>query len=400
MAYLTGKTEQGCSTLGIFKDGYIVCAPDVPERIIRQGKTNTWHMWYAKVVGEIGEKVKIKLEWPEYDKSKVDPELLKNPNFELEWECFITCARDIVFASTDRINWNRIENVEIVGNSLVFEYELKAAESWFTVLYYYTAEMFRDLLEFSSKNEYIKTEIIGNDMGGDEIYAFTVTDFSVPDTEKKAMFFMGQQHVSENNGSHMCDLMMRFLASDDEKAAELRKKYVVYFVPVASVTSWREGLDTHLTIDINPNRDWEKMEFPTTKAIHNWLEARKPTPTFLLDIHSGLANYGRWDICQAISTNPDKNDPCYEKEHRFADLVYEECSFLPTRRYWDDFPISVTNFDGYAKRYGQAQTMEISHYAMYDREAGKHFPIDKKGLERFARQLLPICDKLISEEQK
>ena len=99
--------------------------------------------------------------------------------------------------------------------------------------------------DFTDGNKYIKTEIIGNDMGGDEIYAFTVTDFSVPDTEKKAMFFMGQQHVSENNGSHMCDLMMRFLASDDEKAADLRRKYVVYFIPIASVTSWREGLDTH-----------------------------------------------------------------------------------------------------------------------------------------------------------
>ena len=37
MAYITGKTEQGCSTLGVMKDGVIVCAPDVPERIIKHG---------------------------------------------------------------------------------------------------------------------------------------------------------------------------------------------------------------------------------------------------------------------------------------------------------------------------------------------------------------------------
>lgn len=396
MAYLSGKTQQGCSTFGILQDGVIVCSPNVPERIIKQGKTNTWHMWHAKVEGEVGEKVKIRVKWPEYDPSLVSPELLDNPNFELEWESFIRCARDVVFSSTDRINWKRIENVEIADGALEFETVLEAKESWFSVVYYYTVERFNSLLEFAEKSEHIKAEIIGRDFGGDDIYAFTVTDFSVSDENKKAMFFMGQQHTSEFNGGHLCDCMMRFLSSDDERAVQLRRKYVVYFIPIASVTSWREGLDTH-PLFINPNRDWENMELPTTRAIHNWLRDRKPVPSFLLDIHSGLANYGNWNICQAISTNPDKNAPTYDTEHRFVDLVYEYASFLPTRRYWDDFAVSNTNFDGYARIYGQCQTMEISHYAMYNKEKGRHFPIDHEGFERFAPQLLAVCDKLIGE---
>lgn len=81
MAYLTGKTQQGCSTFGILQDGVIVCSPEVPERIIKQGNSNTWHLWHAKVEGEVGEKVKIRVKWPEYDPSLVSPELLENPNF-------------------------------------------------------------------------------------------------------------------------------------------------------------------------------------------------------------------------------------------------------------------------------------------------------------------------------
>lgn len=396
MAYITGQTEQGCCTVGELRDGVLVCAPLIPQKIFDQGKTNLWHQWHAKVVGTVGETVKIRVEWPEYDPEKVAPELRNQPNFEIEWESFLRPAADVVFQSCDRIHWTRVENVKIVGHALEFETVLSAEESYYTVTLYYTPARCRNLLSLCEKSCFVRTDSIGTDAGGDEIYAFTVTDDSVPNDQKQALFFMGAQHCSEYNGAHLSDNIIRFLLSDDADAARIRRAYVCYFIPVASVTSWRLGADVHLSGE-NPNRDWVKRELPTTRAIHEWLSARVPAPVFLLDIHSGIANYGNWNTCQAISTNPDKSAPTYDNEHRFVDLIYESADFLPTRRYWDDFAISNTNFDGYARTYGQCQTIEVSHYAMYDRTAGRHFPIDEANLARFARQLILAAEQLTKE---
>ena len=54
-------------------------------------------------------------------------------------------------------------------------------------------------------------------------------------------------------------------------------------------------------------------------------------------------------------------------------------------------------FDGYGEQYGQTHTMEISHYALYDRKAGKHFPIEQSGISRFAKQLAGAINIFLEE---
>ena len=74
MAYLTAQTEQGnCRVLSVH-DGIIECEPQLTEKVIREGNTNTWHLWHARIEGKKGEKVKILLHWPKFDRELVADE--------------------------------------------------------------------------------------------------------------------------------------------------------------------------------------------------------------------------------------------------------------------------------------------------------------------------------------
>lgn len=398
MAYLTGQTEQGNLEIAELKNGIFECAPYVPYRIKKIGKTNTWHMMHMKAVGKKGEKIKVRINWPIFDPDLVPDEIKNQPNYEIEWNSFVTAARDVVFMSSDRINWTRIEDAVLEGDTIYFETELLDDESYFTITLYYTIANYKNLIETVKDNKFVKTEIIGTDSGGDEIYAFTVTDFSCPDDGKIAVHLQGAQHCSEFNGSHMCDFMMRYLSTASE-AEQLLKKYIFTFIPVASVTSWRLGLDVHIS-GKNPNRDWIDLELDSTKAIHRFMSKLAVKPSLLIDIHSGLANYGSWVTCQALNVNINLGEEVQDELKRFFDIVYENCSFLPEKgHYWLD-PCDDTMFDGYGSKYGQTHTMEISHYAMYDKEAGRHFPIDQKGIKRFAHQLPHAIDLFFKTKEK
>lgn len=229
-------------------------------------------------------------------------------------------AQDVIFKSTDRIHWERVCDVKLEGNSLYFESDLASEETFFTVTLYYTMENYKNLVDTVRGNEYIKTEIIGTDDGGDDIYAFTASDFSVPESEKICVYLQGVQHCSEFNGAHICDFMLRFFADGNAEAKALLKKYVFQFVPVVSVTSWRLGLDVHSS-GINPNRDWIEKKLPSTKAVHRYLDSLENKPLLLIDIHSGLANYGCWETCQALSINDDLS----EEEKSEMRRVYRYC---------------------------------------------------------------------------
>lgn len=396
MAILSSQTEQGNGSIAFLENGVFECSPALTEAVIKAGKTNTWHMWHSKATGEVGEKIRIKLNWPEYDPDLVPDEIKNMPNYEAEWESFVTAARDVVFMSTDRINWQRIEDVKLEDNTLYFEATLPAKEVWFTVSLYYTPCRYADLLEAVKDNDYIKTLNIGADQGGDTIYAFEATDYSVPESNKIRVHFQGAIHCSEFNGAWLCDFMLRYIASGCDEVKAILKKYIFTFIPVVSVTSWRLGLDVHSS-GINPNRDWVEKTLPSTISVHEYLQKMNTAPYLLFDIHSGIANYGCWEICQALSLNTNLPVEQQKEMTHFIDLVYENCDFLPTRRYWDAL-VTDDMFDGYGVIYGITYTMEVSHYAMYDRQEGHHFSIDMPRLEKFARQLIHTVDKFFEEK--
>ena len=195
MAYITGQTEQGnCSTV-YWKDGWYECAPVPTEACVLGGEINSWHCWFAEVNGTVGEEVNVHLNWPEADYSKMRPEL-QAQNYRSIWENFARCAQDAIYVSYDRKNWQRIEDVTLAGQQLAFSVTLEEKRCWLSVTLYYTPERYGDLLAAVKGHPKIRTLEIGTDFGGDKIYAFEATDYSVSAEEKIPVLLMaGYGHV-------------------------------------------------------------------------------------------------------------------------------------------------------------------------------------------------------------
>ena len=60
MAYITGQTEQGCCLpVKYLGNGTYECEPDVGETHKKHRIFNDYHMFYAKIVGSVGENITI-----------------------------------------------------------------------------------------------------------------------------------------------------------------------------------------------------------------------------------------------------------------------------------------------------------------------------------------------------
>ncbi len=411
MAYITGQTTQGCCVDVHFDGNEYHCAPDVMPYLYEVNAANTWTCFYAKAVGTAGECLKIRLHWPRYTPAEAPDGASVWQSKDIPWQeefgYFLYPARDIVFVSADRIRWDRVEDVVIDGTNLCFSFVMPAETAYFSVCLYYTPARYRDLIAAAETSPYVSCVRIGTDVDGDAVYAFRATDDSVPESGKEAVYLQAAQHCCEHMGIYVCDYMLRWFAEGSGEARSLLKKYVFHIVPVVSVSSWRLGLFLHKDHKGlytghetgNPARDWIEQKLPTTQAVHRYLQALPEAPRLLLDLHSGITNYGNKTICQSVTVNVNLPSPQREAMERFVYAVHDHCDYLPTRRYWEGIE-DPRIFERYAQRlYGQAHTVEISQFAMYDKDAGCHLPQSQRGLRKFGLQLPLAIDAFLTDEK-
>ena len=400
MAYITGQTEQGnCSTV-YWKDGWYECAPVPTEACVLGGEINSWHCWFAEVNGTVGEEVNVHLNWPEADYSKMRPEL-QAQNYRSIWENFARCAQDAIYVSYDRKNWQRIEDVTLAGQQLAFSVTLEEKRCWLSVTLYYTPERYGDLLAAVKGHPKLRTLEIGTDFGGDKIYAFEATDYSVSAEEKIPVLLMAAQHSDEVMGTWFMDAMLRYFVAGSDSACELLKKFVFHLIPVASVTMWRLGVGLpYSAYGIDPYRDWELMRFPRTRAIYEYIEAMERKPQLMMDIHCGLQNYGSWDTCQSITVNYTLPQARIDEMKRFGTIIWEDTDFMPIKRFWEGTRQNEEQiFEAYGERYGQVHVMEVSLYSMYDRAIKSHRPMEQWMVMRYGAQLAEAIGRFFDEKK-
>ena len=101
MAYITGQTLQGCCLpvkyLG--NDTYL-CEPNTGDFYRRHRIYNDYHLWYVKVRGNKGERVTIRLKWPEYDPDRVSEEYKSWASYSTDWPSFFPAVKDSLYISS------------------------------------------------------------------------------------------------------------------------------------------------------------------------------------------------------------------------------------------------------------------------------------------------------------
>jgi len=119
----------------------------------------------------------------------------------------------------------------------------------------------------------------------------------------------------------------------------------------------------------------------------------------MMDIHSGLQNYGSWDTCQSITVNYTLPQARIEEMKRFGTIIWEDTDFMPIKRFWEGTRQNEEQiFEAYGERYGQVHVMEVSLYSMYDRAIKSHRPMEQWMVMRYGAQLAEAIGRFFAEK--
>jgi murein tripeptide amidase MpaA len=110
-------------------------------------------------------------------------------------------------------------------------------------------------------------EVLANTLEDRPVHLVKVTDTSVPDTEKRAVWVIGRQHPAEVGGSWKGEGLLRWFLSSDPQAAELRRQAILYMVPFMNPDGVWHGNYRVNTIGANLNREWENQNPSTAPSV-------------------------------------------------------------------------------------------------------------------------------------
>jgi hypothetical protein len=158
--------------------------------------------------------------------------------------------------SYDKINWTRI------GGSSISNYEeytdtFTQSPVYFSTGYPYLHNDVVNLASSLTANPYVTTSDLTTSENGKAVKMFRFTDSCVADSTKDLIWVIGRNHAMESHSSYVMDGLIEFLASSDIKAEGLRKKAIIYVVPMMDVDMVEVGGTGKDQTPVDFNRDWD-----------------------------------------------------------------------------------------------------------------------------------------------
>jgi hypothetical protein len=157
--------------------------------------------------------------------------------------------------SFDRKSWNFVKTQR---TSFDFDVPLETGRKavyFATFMPYFHSQMLASNRAFA-RSKYARLSSIGKSVRGRDIPSVTISDWQVPDSQKKRAFILGGTHGAETASIYGVEGMMKFLLTEDPLAHEMRQKVVWKFIPIHNVDAAAEGLDRRNAGGINLYFDW------------------------------------------------------------------------------------------------------------------------------------------------
>jgi hypothetical protein len=141
------------------------------------------------------------------------------------------------FVSFDGVTWRRLTSSEAPSLSRIV-LSLGAEENFaelaffapmgFEETYFYVSEMVRDCA-------YATTESIGQSRQGRDVWMVTVTDSSVPDTNKHRVWMHSRAHAGEVTSTHLLLGFLEQVTEDSPMGSFLRKHCIFNIIPLENI---------------------------------------------------------------------------------------------------------------------------------------------------------------------
>ncbi|HUR46289.1 MAG TPA: DUF5060 domain-containing protein, partial [Candidatus Saccharimonadales bacterium] len=197
---------------------------------------------------------------------------------------------------------------------------------------------------------HLRKKMIGQSDGKREQWELTVTDPTVPNENKRTIFWQAREHAYETYSSFAMEGLVEFLLSTE--AADFRKRYIIVLHPMTNVDGVGQGYEYRGGYDFPTPRGTAtgRLTFETVDRLkpdfavawHNWVAPRGRNVVFYTDGENGKPTSRAWFRFTQLFPS------LHAADHRWKDET------TPLRYNWEGRnPLSEGNIHQYAmKKYG------------------------------------------------
>jgi hypothetical protein len=136
----------------------------------------------------------------------------------------------------------------------------------------YTPRRLARVLEEIDRSPSVRVEVIGKTARGRDLHLVTITDPEVPDRDKRTVWLQARQHAWESGTSYTMEGALRFAASGQPSARELRRKVVFKFTPMVDPDGSAEGQVRFNANGYDVNRHWDEVDLRDKRMLERMPE--------------------------------------------------------------------------------------------------------------------------------
>jgi len=194
--------------------------------------------------------------------------------------------------SYDDAHWKHFSDNQVSWDArephLTLQFNPESDRVWIAHVTPYTNKDLGKLLESFRASPYLEEQSVGRTVEGREMPLLTITNRKIPEREKKVIWLMFRQHAWETGSSWVGDGAVRFLLSNDERAARLRNHVIYKIFPLADPDGVAHGGVRFNLNGYDLNRNWDTPDarkmpeiWAQRKAILEWVDAGHRLDLFL-----------------------------------------------------------------------------------------------------------------------
>ena len=204
----------------------------------------------------------------------------------IRWPAGLTHVRPVY--SYDSIEWNFVPaGWGRDGDFFRFDLPLRSGQSriYFATHYPYPPQRVLERAIQQAKNPHVRSiETIGRGERERPTVMLTITDLGVSDRKKKTILLSAGDHPGETASLWGMEGSIDFLLSDSPVAKRLRKRAIIFVVPLLAMDGSALGTDRRQATGVNIYFDYQKFE--SREARFMWETVKRIQPSLWLDYHS------------------------------------------------------------------------------------------------------------------
>lgn len=198
------------------------------------------------------------------------------------------------YSVDDGRTWQQTQPLEVVDGRARYRQTIAADRAWFAWGPVFAPREAAELIESAvARCPESQAFELARTREGRSVPAIVVRAGPRPDGKRDVVWIQARQHAWESGGSWVGRGFLEWLAGDEPRAAALRERALVYFVPIMDVDSVATGNGGKGQAPQDHNRDWSvEPHFPEVAAAQRRLRELDADGrvALFLDLHNPAPN--------------------------------------------------------------------------------------------------------------